>query len=198
MYIEWRRLNRGGLRRAQESRRPLYDRTRLFKAYLPAVLPGFFQTPEYATALLSAITAFRGLPDDVAEAVSARMNRNRMLRAGDHRFALVLEETVLRFQVGGADVIRGQLRYLLDVMELPSVALGVIPVAASTRPLWPLEGFTIFDDERVHVELLSAQVTVTSPSEITLYVRAFERLAQLAVYGATARDLIIAALGALG
>src|ERR1700735_5085619 len=33
MYIEWRRLHRAGLRRAQESARPLYERTRLFKVY---------------------------------------------------------------------------------------------------------------------------------------------------------------------
>jgi len=56
------------------------------------------------------------------------------------------------------------------------------PFSAAGRPLWTLEAFTIFDDSRVHVELLSAQVTVTAPSEITLYVRAFEKLAELAVH----------------
>jgi len=65
MYVEWRRLNPVGLRRAQESRRPLYERTRLFKAYCSAVVPGFLQTPGYARALLSAIGAFRDTPDDV-------------------------------------------------------------------------------------------------------------------------------------
>jgi transcriptional regulator with XRE-family HTH domain len=59
MYVEWRRLNPAGLRRAQESRHPLYERTRLFKAYCSAVVPGFLQTPGYAQARLSAITAFR-------------------------------------------------------------------------------------------------------------------------------------------
>ena len=56
----------------------------------------------------------------------------------------------------------------------------------------------MFDDDRVHVELLSAHLTVTAPSEITLYVRAFERLARLAVYGDAARILIGDALAALG
>jgi hypothetical protein len=63
--------------------------------------------------------------------------------------------------------------------------------------VWPLEQFTVFDDESVHIELLSAQVTVTAPSEITLYVRAFEQLGRLAVYGADARDLVGAAIAAL-
>src|SRR5580692_792048 len=90
MYVEWRRLNPAGLRRAQESRRPLYQRTGVFKAYCSAVIPGFLQTPGYAAALLSAITAFRGTPDDVHEAVTARMSRNRMLNSGAHRFALLV------------------------------------------------------------------------------------------------------------
>lgn len=59
MYVEWRRLHPGGLRRAQESRRPLCERTRFFRAYCSAVVPGFLQTPSYAGALLSAISAFR-------------------------------------------------------------------------------------------------------------------------------------------
>jgi len=182
MYIEWRRLNPAGLRRAQESRRPLYERTRVFKAYCSAVVPGFLQTPGYAEALLSAIAAFRGTPDDVAEAVAARVSRNRILGSGNHRFALLVEESVLRYRLGGPEVMAAQLGHLLEAAELPSMSLGVIPFEACGRPVWPLESFTVFDDERVHVELLSAQVTVTAPSEITLYVRAFEKLAELAVH----------------
>ena len=198
MYIEWRRLNQAGLRRAQEVRQPLYERTRLFNAYCSAVIPGFLQTPAYADALLSAITAFRGTPDDVDEAVAARMGRNRILHSGNHRFALLIEESVLRYRIGGAEVMAAQLGYLLETMELPSVSLGVIPFSACRRPMWSLESFTVFDNERVHVELLSAQVTVTAPSEIMLYVRAFEKLAELAVYRTQARDLITAAIDALG
>jgi hypothetical protein len=81
-------------------------------------------------------------------------------------------------------------------MELPWVAFGVIPAAAQ-RDMWPLEQFTVFDDNRVHVELLSAQVTVTVPSEIILYVRAYERLARLAAYGEAAVALIADAISAL-
>jgi transcriptional regulator with XRE-family HTH domain len=198
MYVEWRRLNPAGLRRAQEVRRPLYERARLFNVYCSAVIPGFLQTPAYADALLSAITAFRGTPDDVDEAVAARMARNRILHSGNHRFALLIEETVLKYRIGGAEVMAAQLGYLLKAMELPSVSLGVIPFTACGRPVWPVESCTVFDNERVHVELLSAQVTVTAPSEITLYVRAFDKLAELAVYGTSARALITAAIDALG
>jgi hypothetical protein len=197
MYIEHWRLNRAGMRRRQDSVRPLYERTRVFKAYCPSVVPGWLQTPEYAAALLSSITEFRETPD-VAQAVASRMSRNWMVSSGNHRFVLLIEETVLRYRIGGGAVIASQLARLAEAAPLPSVALGVIPFGAPERPAWPLEQFTVFDDERVHVELLSAHVTVTAPSEITLYVRAFERLGRLAVYGDAARALIGDAIAALG
>ena len=198
MYTEWRRLNRAGLRYAQEAPRPLYERTRLFRVYCSTVVPGFLQTPGYAKALMSAITAFRSTPDDVDDAVAARMNRNRILSTGDHRFLMVLEESVLKYQPADPEVMAGQLGHILGLMSLPSVSLGVIPFAVSQRPMWTLETFTVFDDARVHIELLSAQVTVTAPGEVTLYLRAFDKLSELAVYGPEARALITAAISTLG
>lgn len=197
MYIEWRRLQRSGLRRLEESRLPLYDRTRLFRVYCSSVVPGFFQTPGYASALLSAIAVFRGTPDDVEEAVAARLNRNRILHTPNRRFAVIIEESVLRCQFGDAGTMVGQLGHLLDLMALPTVSLGVIPLSAQRRPMWTLEGFTIFDDARVHVELLAAHVTVTAPTEVALYLQAFAKLAQLARYRAQARALVTRAIDTL-
>jgi hypothetical protein len=91
----------------------------------------------------------------------------------------------------------GQLGYLLEATTFPALSLGVIPFAVIGRPVWPLKAFTVFDDTRVYVELLSAQVTVTTASEIVLYARAFEKLSGLAVYGDEARARITDAIGAL-
>jgi Domain of unknown function (DUF5753)/Helix-turn-helix domain len=198
MYQEWKRLHRTGMRRLQETRGTLYERTRQFKVYMSTVVPGFLQTPGYATALMSAITAFQGTPDDVEEAVRARMNRNRILNSAGRHFTLLLEESVLRYRVGDKDVMTAQLGHLLSVTALPSVRLGIIPFTAEVRPMWTLEAFTVFDDARVHVELLAAQVTVTMPGEIVVYLRAFDQLAGLAVYGAEARGLITNAINSIG
>ncbi|GAA2817669.1 hypothetical protein GCM10010441_47750 [Kitasatospora paracochleata] len=46
---------------------------------------------------------------------------------------------------------------------LPAVSLGVIPFTAQ-RTMWPVETFNIFDDAEAGVELLSAQMTVTTPA----------------------------------
>jgi transcriptional regulator with XRE-family HTH domain len=197
MYIEWRRLQPAGMRRDQENRLPVHERTKVLKAYVGTVVPGFLQTPEYATALLSAIRDFHGTPDDVADAVAVRMQRRRLVRSGSHRYAAIVEEAVLRQVIGDAEIMAGQLGYLLEATSFTGLSLGVIPFAVTGRPVWPLEAFTVFDDARVCVELLSAQVTVTTPSEIVLYARAFEKLSGLAVYGDQARARITDAIAAL-
>jgi transcriptional regulator with XRE-family HTH domain len=197
MYIEWRRLQPAGMRRDQENRLPVHERTKVLKAYVGTVVPGFLQTPEYATALLSAIRDFHGTPDDVADAVAVRMQRKRLVRSGNHRYAAIVEEAVLRQVIGDAEIMAGQLGYLLEATSFAGLSLGVIPFAVTGRPVWPLEAFTVFDDTRVSVELLSAQVTVTTPSEIVLYARAFDKLSGLAVYGDKARARITDAIAAL-
>ncbi|GAB2812648.1 helix-turn-helix domain-containing protein [Streptomyces daliensis] len=197
MYLEWKRLQRAGLTRLQESRVPLYERTKLHRSYASHIIPGLFQTPAYATALLRSISRFHGSPDDTESAVDARMARARVLREGDHRFAFLVEESVLRHQIGDSAAMAGQLGHLLSVMSLPAVSLGVIPFSAQERNMWTLESFNIFDDTRVHVELLTAQVTLTAPGEVSMYVRAFMEMRELAVYGAEARQLIARALDGL-
>lgn len=196
MYIQWRRLQRTGLRQLQKSPVPLFQRTTHFRVYCSNVVPGFLQTPGYAAALLRSIATFRGLPDDVDAAVAARVDRSRIIRESGRRFAIVIEESVLRYQLGDAGAMAGQLGSLLSAMDLPAVSLGVVPFAAQ-RDTWPIESFTVFDDARVDHEPLSASVKITAPDEVAQYVKAFGAFHRQAVYGAEARALIVRAIDAL-
>lgn len=197
MYVEWRRRQRTGLRSLQESYVPLYERTRLLRVYCSHVVPGLLQTPGYAAALLSSITDFRRIPNDVEAAVEARMNRSQVIHRNHHRFVILIEEAVLRYRIGDADVMAGQLRHLLDVASIPSLALGVIPFTAR-RDIWTLEAFSIFDESQAAVELLSAEVTLTAPNDLALYTRAFAGLQRMAVFGTQVRALITEALRDVG
>lgn len=197
MYVEWRRLQRNGMRKVQENVYTLNEQARLCRVYVSNVVPGFFQTPAYATALMRSITQFQGTPDDVAEAVAARVARSRFLYEGGHRFVVLMEETVLRYRIGDAETMRGQLRHLLTVMPLASVSLGIIPFTAQ-RSVWPLEAFYIFDDRHAVVESLTAEINVRQPRELADYGRAFAGLSTMAVYGDSARMLITTAIDTLG
>ncbi|GAA0348792.1 helix-turn-helix transcriptional regulator [Streptomyces turgidiscabies] len=197
MYMEWRRKVRTGLKQLQNSYVPLFKSTQLFRIYSPTLVPGLLQTEGYAAGLLSSIAEFREIPDDVAEAVAARLERSRVLHEPGHRFSMVIEEPVLYYQLGDADAMAAQLGYLLTAGALPAVSLGVIPSATPRRRMWPQELFHVYDEALVSVELLSARVQVTQPSEIAMYVKAFEQMRSMAVYGPEARALIVKAIDAL-
>ncbi|MGH3905604.1 MAG: helix-turn-helix domain-containing protein [Pseudonocardiaceae bacterium] len=193
MWIEWRRMERTGLRRAQEALRPLFERTRMFRAYSSWVVPGLTQTEETTRALLHAVAVRRGVVDDVDAAVAVRMERQRVLHRGGRTFAFLIEESILRAGIGGPEVMAGQLRQLIDITALPSVSLGVVPAGPSRDIARPVEDFWIFDSERVSVELVSGYLTITQPHEIAMYAQVFATMTEIAVYGARARGLIEAA-----
>jgi hypothetical protein len=198
MFIEWRRMERTGLKRAQQAVLPLWERTKIFRAYSSWLIPGAVQTAGYTTAVLRAIAVRRNLPDDTDEAAAVRADRLRLLREGDHRFFIVVEESVLHTVIGGPDVMAGQLGHLITVASLPSVSLSIIPMGGQRDVMWPAEDFWIFDQAQVNVELISGWLTLTQPREIALYAKAFSDLTDLAVRGAQARALITKAIDALG
>jgi transcriptional regulator with XRE-family HTH domain len=196
MWVEWRRLEGTGLRRLQESYMPLFERTRQVRIYEASVIPSLFQTAGYATARMRRIVEFTGIPDDVDQAVQARMDRQRVVRHGERTFAVVLEEAALYARIGDTEMMAGQLGRLLTVSTWPQVSLGIIPRTID-RTMWASPGFWIYDDDRVLVETPTAQLTITQPREIQIYVRTFAELASMALLGPAARTMIADAVAAL-
>lgn len=196
-YLEFRRQARAGMKRVLGAHTlSLYEQIEEFRIYEHNVVPGLFQTAAYCSAMLSFWIGFLDAPDDLDAAVAARMERQRVLHQAGKRFAVILEEQALRTWFGSAEVQAGQLGRLLEVMSLPTVSLGIIPMMTE-RGAVPSAGFWIFDDSLVALETPTASIEVTRPQEIELYARMFEHLKGAAAYGAAARALIIRALGEL-
>lgn len=68
----------------------------------------------------------------------------------------------------------GQLDRLLAVMSLPRVVFGIIPNHAEYCV--PTNQFVIFDNRLVHVETVSAELSISQPREVALYNKAFQQL----------------------
>ncbi|WP_066948446.1 helix-turn-helix domain-containing protein [Streptomyces lushanensis] len=199
MYREWRLQVRGGLKRLQESLVQFFHETELFRVYSSTMVPGLLQTEGYAAALLTAIADFREIPvNDGPEAAVARVERSRVIHEPGHRFVFLVEEAVLYYQLGDAQAMAAQLGHLLTAGALPAVSLGIIPMARRERGMWPRETFHVYDDTLVSVELTSAQLRITQPGEVAVYLKAFDALRGMAVYGGEARALIVRAIEALG
>ncbi|MGW1280118.1 helix-turn-helix domain-containing protein [Streptomyces tsukubensis] len=197
MFVEWRRLERTGLRRAQESVLPLFQQTRRFRSYSSWLVPGLVQTRAYTAEVLRAVQRRRVPVDDVEGAVRVRMDRQRILHERGRTFALLMEESVLRNGMGGPVVMAEQLDRLLDVGGMPHVSLGVLPMTAD-RSCMPVEGFWIYDAAQVNVELVSGYLTLTRSGEVAMYASRFAELASMAVHGAAAHRLISGARDMLG
>ncbi len=195
MYVEFRARERGGFRQMQADGVQLYERTQHFRIYETGVIPGLFQTAAYAEARLRRIAEVRGVPDDIARAVGVRMARQRVLNS-ERRFAVVLEEWALHARVGSPEMMAAQLAHLVAVCVRPNVSLGIVPMGAD-RTMWSSPGFWIFDNVQVALETPTAELTITQPHEIQVYARVFSELSSMALVGAGARGLIMAALDRL-
>jgi transcriptional regulator with XRE-family HTH domain len=89
-----------------------------------SIFPGLIQTPDYARALI----AGAGFVKDVEAAVAERVKRRDVLfRETPPLVWIMLDETLLRRPIGGAAVMREQLRTLLDLIDLPHVTVQVVP-----------------------------------------------------------------------
>ncbi|MGK5730100.1 helix-turn-helix domain-containing protein [Streptomyces sp. URMC 124] len=196
LWLEWRRQLHTGAEQRQRKALPVYAKTKVFRIFHPTVVWGTLQTAEYAAAMFQQVVNFYEIPDDTDAAVAKRMERQQYLYQGDRIFNVLLSEQALYTNIGGKDVMRGQLDRLLAVMRLPRLSLGFIPRDAPMH-LWPGNSFSMFDDKLVLVETYSAEFSVTQPREIALYAKAFDMLKRSAVYGERAKALITRALAHL-
>ena len=151
-YLEFRRQARAGMKRVVGAHTlPLYERTSQFRIYEHNVIPGLFQTAAYCAAMLSFWIEFLDAPADLDAAVAARMERQKVIYEAGRRFLVVLEEQALRTWFGTAAVQAGQLGRLLEMMAVPTVSLGIIPLMTE-RSAVASAGFWIFDESLVALE----------------------------------------------
>ncbi|MEU2597844.1 helix-turn-helix transcriptional regulator [Streptomyces hirsutus] len=98
-----------------------------------SVLPGLLQTPGYAREVLTA-GGLKG--KELDQQVDARMGRRELLEGEKAPpFRTILSEAVLRTPLRDVGEWRGQLEYLVDVAERPSVTMQVLPLSAGLHGL---------------------------------------------------------------
>jgi transcriptional regulator with XRE-family HTH domain len=192
LYREWKRQARSGLRRLQETIGPLYEQTSLFRIHEHWSIPGLLQTAAYSAESMTYWSRLLKLPDDRQAATAARLERQRVLRSGNHRFVFLLAEQTLYTRIGTVETMVEQLDRVLGVMALANVSIGIIP-AAGGLGAHTQTAFWIFDDDLVKVETLTAALDITRPDEIEIYVTVFGQMRKAARYGRSARALILKA-----
>jgi transcriptional regulator with XRE-family HTH domain len=183
----WRLIQRAGLHKAQRQLKAVEARMSLLRLFQPALVPGLLQTPEYMRAVLSR-------HEDLTEAtvrdtVSARLERQAVLYDESKVLRFVLTEPVLRWLIVPPLVMAGQLDRLVSASRLPHVDLRVVPLEGRQHDI-ANHAFVIRDDRAVTVETVHAEVIVTDPRDIALYVAKFDGFARSALHGDGMRTLL--------
>lgn len=101
--------------------------------YENALVPGLFQTPDYARAVITHLRP--GLtPAQIDERVEARKGRQGILsRANPPTIHAVIDESVVRHVIGGADVMRAQISELWRTAQEPNITVQLVPFSAGAN-----------------------------------------------------------------
>ncbi|MDV9169269.1 helix-turn-helix transcriptional regulator [Streptomyces sp. W16] len=152
------------------------------RAYENEFVHGLLQTEEYARALLGA-----GNPHAPTEAterrVALRMRRQELLtREAPPRVWVVMDETVLRWPVGGTAVMRAQVDHLIEVNRLLHVTLQIMPFANGPHPAMRAGAFHLFRfraaelPDVVYLNGLVGAVYLDKGDDVVVYREALDRL----------------------
>jgi transcriptional regulator with XRE-family HTH domain len=115
------------------------------RTFEPLIVPGLLQTEDYARAIFR--TRLNLTDEEIEEMVSARMRRQEVLTREDAPMLwVVLDEGVLRREVGGRHVMCEQVNRLAEAAKRPRVVIQVVPLGVGAY-LGLLGAFVIADFE---------------------------------------------------
>ncbi|MFC9271321.1 helix-turn-helix domain-containing protein [Streptomyces zhihengii] len=195
-YRSWRRQLAGGHRAVQDALGAQHERTTMFRGFSSAVVPGVFQTAEYARSVMSRYASLHGVDRDIEAGVTSRLRRQEGLYTPGRRYRVLIGEAALHTRICSPAVLADQLDRLLSVNGLTTVELGVIPLTADVQ-IATGDDFWIHDDRLVIAETWHAEMWLDSAEDVALYAKVWDALAAGAVTGRAAHRLIARARGVL-
>ncbi|MEV7284697.1 helix-turn-helix transcriptional regulator [Streptomyces sp. NPDC093252] len=152
------------------------------RAYENQFVHGLLQTRAYARALLGAGNP-HAAPEATERRVALRMRRQELLtRPVPPRLWVVMDETVLRWPVGGAEVMRAQIDHLIEMNRLPHVTLQVMRFANGPHPAMRAGAYHIFRfrarelPDIVYLNGLVGAVYLDKKDDVVVYREALDRL----------------------
>ncbi|MET7641128.1 helix-turn-helix transcriptional regulator [Streptomyces sp. NPDC005438] len=126
---EWRDIRHGSLLEGFPEYVGREGRAVEVRLYEIGIVPGLLQTPEYARVLAeSAVRRGAITPDQAAERVSFLAERQgALVRSRPPTMLVVMDESCVRRQVGGPEVMSAQMDALLEFAQRPNTVLQIAP-----------------------------------------------------------------------
>ncbi|MFE7592014.1 helix-turn-helix domain-containing protein [Kitasatospora sp. NPDC057512] len=155
-------------------------------------IPGLLQTPDYAAAVFERLPPQYRQEADIRKAF--RIRRQQIFVDHPKPYSAFLHESALRMQFGGPDVLRDQLRGLLENSERPGVEIRVIPFSVPTytgsgESLYLARG-PVPELDTVQIDLSHGPTFVHNQVELASYRRIKEETAAIALGPDESREFI--------
>jgi transcriptional regulator with XRE-family HTH domain len=113
----------------------LESRAERICSYHATLMPGLFQLPEYAELVIRRVEGRRASEEKITRFIELRMTRQRILDDPHHaKMETVIDEGVLRRQIGGRTLLRAQLAHLAKIARRPRVEIRVLPAQVALHP----------------------------------------------------------------
>lgn len=165
--------------------------------YRPDIIPGLFQTTDYARAL-DRIYFPDDSEDEQQSRIELRAGRRRIMtrRTSPAKVNLVLHESVLHTVVGEPAVMAEQLRHLADLGTSDNVSVRILPSRAGFPLGTPVGPFIILDfpDSHeptvVYVENYTGDVYLEGEADIARYREASAIIQHVALDAVSSRSLL--------
>jgi transcriptional regulator with XRE-family HTH domain len=152
------------------------------RAYEVQFVPGLLQTGEYARAV-----TLLGFPNaserEIDRRVGLRLARQAVFtRPNPPNVWVVLDEAVLRRHIGGTEVIKAQIKHLIELSARPNVTIQIVPFtagghAAAGGPFSILR-FAEYDlPDVVYLEQLTSALYLDKHEVVDSYLMVMDRLA---------------------
>ncbi len=111
----------------------LEESASLIRTYEVQFVPGLLQTADYAKTVIQ-LGHKRASDDEIARRIDLRQRRRQVLdRDNAPQFWVVIDEGALRRLIGGVEVMRDQLKSLIEWSERPNVRLQIVMFAAGAH-----------------------------------------------------------------
>lgn len=168
----------------------------VIRCYEDQLIPGLLQTEVYARNVIRLAH-----PDDTEARIQRRtrlrMHRQRIITRPDHpQLWAVIDEAALRHAVGGdRSIQRAQLRYLIELIELPQITVQVMPLHAAGHVTAgkPITILRFPQDELpdiVYLEHLTRALYLDKPTDVGRYWDIMNRLSVHAEPAAATKGIL--------
>ncbi|NGN67202.1 helix-turn-helix domain-containing protein [Streptomyces sp. A7024] len=159
----------------------LEEAAKVIRTYQVQFVPGLLQTAEYARAV-TLLGHPRAGERELERRVDLRIKRQQMLdRPEGPRLWAVVDEGALRRPLGGPEVMRAQIRHLLEMAQRPNITLQVAPfaiggLAAAGGPLTMLRFEEPDLPDIVYLEQLTSALYLDKRDDVEHYMVVMDRL----------------------